>query len=204
MNITYSAHILANYISSLDDFNIPHNHVYRYNHMGAVLTDTVLQAGLNYRTVVEPRVICVIKNYPEANITSSFLSSLYRDGANKILNWHHPEKPRRLLELTEFFCETSNETEDDLQKWLIEPINCDLLLRIRGIGPKTVDYLKNLVSLSSVAVDRHIRKFVKNAGVSSTSYEEIRFTVVQAANVLNLSPSILDHAIWIYMSKQKL
>lgn len=200
MNLIPSAQKLVSYIESLDDFPIPKNRVYSYDHMGAVLTDTILQAGLNYKTVVAPRVNRVINTYPEAKIVSIFLLTIHRDGPQKILNWNHPEKPQRLLQLTEFLYNHGIESETDLHNWLIPPENSYLLISIKGIGPKTVDYLKNLVKISSVAVDRHIRNFVQNAGIGFVRYEDIQFTVIQAAEILDLSPAVLDHAIWNYMS----
>lgn len=198
-----SAQLLKNYINSLDNFSVMNNQMGNYKHMGAILTDTVLQAGLNYRTVVEPRVRRVLNNYPEAKITSVFLKTINQFGANSILNWKHPEKPRRLLDVTSLLCSCGVETEDDLKYWLVEPINAQTLRMIKGIGPKTVDYLKNLVDLPSVAVDRHIKNFVKNAGIYCDGYEDIRSIVISAASLLELSPDELDHAIWLFMSTSR-
>jgi hypothetical protein len=47
---------LINFISSLPDFSIEVNYSFGYKHMGAVVSDAILQSGLNYRTVVQPRI----------------------------------------------------------------------------------------------------------------------------------------------------
>jgi len=35
-------------------------------HLGAVLADSILQAGLNYTTVVRPRVLAILQVYPSS------------------------------------------------------------------------------------------------------------------------------------------
>jgi hypothetical protein len=50
----------------LQDFDEP------YGHMGATLTDAILQQGIDYTTVVEPRVNNILTTYPEAKATTQF------------------------------------------------------------------------------------------------------------------------------------
>lgn len=202
MNTKANAQLLVEHISLLNNFNIEGKSYNGYDHMGAILTDTILQAGLNYRTVVAPRVKRVMELYPIAYTTSTFLSIIEQDGANQVLNWQHPEKPRRLYEFTQFLFTLSIESDKDLYNWLMIQGNDQSLLKLRGIGPKTIDYLKNLVNLPAVAVDRHIRTFVLNAGITSGRYSEIQAIVEQAADLLNIGRSSLDHAIWLYMSNK--
>jgi hypothetical protein len=38
-----------------------------YGHMGATLTDAVLQSGISYETVVLPRVERILRDYPGRN-----------------------------------------------------------------------------------------------------------------------------------------
>jgi hypothetical protein len=192
---------LVNYINSLSNFSIPYQHHFCYNHIGATLSDMVLQAGLNYKYVVEPRIRRIIINYPEAKTTTKFYTCLQHVGVNLVLSWNHHEKPRRLLEVTKYFLDKNIETEDNLRDWLLIPTNCYQLMKINGIGPKSVDYLKNLVNLQSIAVDRHIRKFVNLAGMNIQDYSDIQTVVSSTANIMCIEPSILDHAIWLYMSE---
>jgi hypothetical protein len=202
MNSLSDAQLLKQYILSLDDFVLTTKPYEGYKHMGAILTDAILQAGLNYKTVVAPRVQRVIKQYPEALTTSKFLSIIREDGADHVLNWRHPEKPRRLYEITAFLDQLSIDTDKDLHNWLLNKSNSESLLQINGIGPKTRDYLKNLVNISSVAVDRHIRNFVQSAGILNKEYAELQLIVETTANLLKISSSSLDHAIWLYMSSK--
>ena len=194
---------LADYMLALDGFRVAPEPTGTYEHMGAVVTDAILQAGLNYRTVVTPRVNRVLREYPDARTTSRFLTVLDQNGASIVLNWRHPEKPRRLYALTIFLAASGVETEGDLQAWLLIPENCDALLEIKGIGLKTVDYLKNLVNVPTVAVDRHIRRFIERAGIQCNQYDEIRSIVVCAADLLEVPCSNLDHAIWSYSTNSR-
>jgi len=63
-----NAKALVKYIGTLTDFQIV-DPSYPYNHMGATITDAMLQAGINYEAVVKPRVNCVY-GYYEAKTTS--------------------------------------------------------------------------------------------------------------------------------------
>ncbi len=74
------------------------------------------------------------------------------------------------------------------------------LIEIKGIGAKTIDYLKNLVGIPTVAVDRHIRKLVLYAGIPVTDYMEIR-AIVGREDRSSVRPDYLDHAIWLYASR---
>jgi len=173
-----------------------------YDHMGATIADAILQAGLNYRTVVQPRVRRLMEEFPEAETTTGFLNVIAFHGLKVVLNWRHPEKPRRILEMTWLLANEGIETESDLREWLEKPGNDGLLLGLRGVGPKTADYLKMLVGLPSVAVDRHLRAFVEAAGIECNGYDETRRLLESAADSLGVDRRSLDKAIWSYMSSR--
>ncbi len=172
----------------------------RYSHIGATIVDAVLQAGLSYDTVVKPRVDRIRVEFAAFDTTSRFLQLLDLVGPAPLLNWRHPEKPRRVVDLARFCKGVSVESEPDLALYLGERENEAKLLSIRGIGEKTIDYLKNLVGLSTVAVDRHVRNFVALAGITANSYAEVRHAVINAAHWLRLPPATLDYSIWTFMS----
>ena len=169
--------------------------------MGATLSDAVLQAGLNYNAVVRPRVSRLLHCFPQATTTSKFLDLIDEFGAEHLLNWKHPEKPTRLIAIANFFYVRSIETENCLSEWLQSTDNAAHLETIRGIGPKTVDYLKMLVGIPAVAVDRHIRTFVQRAGFRSNNYIAIREVVEEAADRLQVHRTSLDYAIWVHISQ---
>lgn len=199
-SVASDAHQLADFIFSLDGFVVVSRDRPCYSHMGATICDSILQAGLNYRTVVEPRVRNIIQQWPSAWRTSSFYGNVKRYGVCNVLAWRHPEKPRRIRELTELFIDQQIETEDCLRTWLKDETNVDSLQSIRGVGPKTADYIKTLVGLPAIAIDRHIRSFTTWAGLQISKYDRIKETVCMAADILGYEHQALDHAIWLYVS----
>lgn len=191
---------LANYILSLPNFDTAPQERYIYHHMGALIADAILQTGVNYKTIVKPRIRRILREFPDATTSSVFYTILSYHGADKVLNWRHAEKPRRAQALTGFLVQNGIETEGQLKTWLLSPSHCALLLDMRGIGPKTVDYLKILVGCEEVAVDRHVRAFVVQSGVKASDYREIKILVCFAADLLGVSRHSLDQAIWSYMT----
>ena len=175
-----------------------------YDHVGALLADSILQAGVRYTTVVAPRVKAIIERYPTARTISLFLDLLELEGACSVLQWRDAEKPARLLGLVLFLQMQGLQTVADLSDWLEIEANPGTLRGLRGIGPKTVDYLKQLSGLSSVAIDRHLFGFVAAAGVPTMAYNEARDVVESAAAILGVSAIALDRAIWRYQSAQQL
>lgn len=58
------ANKLTAYIATLPDWVLVEEEP-PYDHTGAVISDAGLQAGINYRWVVYPRVERVLSDYPE-------------------------------------------------------------------------------------------------------------------------------------------
>lgn len=162
---------LAGFIRSLDGFAIPDVRDVPYGHMGATITDAILQAGLNYEHVVWPRVERVRHTVP-ATTTSGFIEACEQRGAGEVIGWSHETKLTRIAALAGFLAGQGIETEVDLRRWL-----CDAdaqtsgerrarLLALPGIGPKTVDYLAILSGdTSAVAPDVHQLRFLRLAGI---------------------------------------
>lgn len=171
-----------------------------YSHMGALLTDAILQAGQRYDTVVRPRALRVRDEYPEANTTSAFLDLLEAAGFQEVLQWQDPVKPDRVKRLAFFLRDRGIETVRDLQKWVDQPQSRKDLIAINGIGPKTADYISWLAGVPTVAVDRHIKRFCAAAGIKT---RDIKKAVSEAASELGVDEGSLDFAIWSFMSRRK-
>ena len=167
--------------------------------MGALLTDAILQAGLNYDNVVLPRALRVRDTYPDAITTSGFLNTLDTRGYQEVLSWNDEEKPARLKRLATFLQDRNVETVKDLKEWLALPESRRELREIKGVGPKTADYLPILAGLPSVAVDRHIVRFCAKAGIEK---KEVKKAVKEAAAILRTDEGCLDYSIWFYMSRR--
>lgn len=193
-SVAFMAFCLAEYVRALPRFEwwVPE----RASHAGEVLVNAVLQSGVSYRTVVAPRVASVRLRYPEAATVKAFHRVLHKEGAYVVLQWKHHEKPSRLVSLTDFVYSEDIDSISDLCTWLSVASNRRRLLRIHGIGPKTVDYLGGLVGVQGVAVDRHLRSFATKAGIACVKYDDMKRVVEYAADMLGVKRSVFDYSIW--------
>lgn len=202
--IVSGARELVNYIERLESFKTVNliNKPF-YKHIGALFVDIILQAGLNYKNIVEPRVIAVMNNYPNADTVSRFSKLIEGLELSYIIRWKHPVKLQRIANIV-LFCSNNNiETCYDFREFLSIKFNRDLILSQNGFGLKTLDYTLKLLSFDTVAVDRHITAFVKNAGITVNDYDSTKKIVEYAADLMDISRSSFDYSIWRYMSKPK-
>ena len=195
---------LVDFINSLEGFKFDSEAGGNYQHIGATLIDGVLQAGLNYKTVVKPRVDIVLSTYPDHKTTSMFLNLCIEEGIKKIISWKDDRKPDLIMTLLLLLQKEGVETCREFTFWLNDGQNRDKLRSIKGIGPKTIDYFKILLGQESVAVDVHLKKFILLANIELSGYEEIKTLITKSANILGVKVFVLDYSIWKYMSnKQK-
>ncbi len=171
-------------------------------HMGAVLADSVLQAGVSYATIVRPRLQSILKVYPHASTTSLLKHVIVRDGSSAFLQWTHHEKVSRFEDLVVFMAEAQIENTFELSVALRSKAFRSALRKLRGIGPKTVDYMACLVGVDCVAIDRHIRSFAESAGLVDDDYDYLRDVFSFAADLLSISRRDFDARIWRHQSKQ--
>ena len=194
---------LREYMESIENFRIIQPEICPYcDHIGALFTDAVLQAGLNYRSVVLPRVTHVLELFPEANTVKSFSRVLEFYGINIVLNWKNDIKARRLQDLVDFCLVHSINTTTDLVLFLRDKEGENAIKSINGVGNKTCDYLKRLLGFDNVAVDRHIMAFLKRADITYNDYSDIKDVVEYAADFMGMERRTLDYSIWSYMSQQ--
>ena len=173
-----------------------------YWHIGALYTNVVLQAGLNYSTVVRPRVSRVLTKYPEAATVHGFLHLIDEIGLEIMINWRHQEKIRRIYDVLEFSQEHTINTCVDLAKFLIVPANRERYLEIKGFGAKTLDYTLKLLNFDTIAVDRHLYSFIKLAGLEINDYQSAKKIVEFASDLLAVPRASIDYSIWLYMSNK--
>ena len=204
MNFAKEARLLVNYIEGLNSFNKIHKpNKLAYKHIGALYTDISLQSGLNYNNIVRPRVLNVLNKYPNANTVSAFNKLIDSTGLNNIIKWDHPTKLQRVYDIITYSICNDIESCTDLRNHLVINANRLKLLQIKGIGPKTLDYTLKLLSFDTVAIDRHIKVFVQEAGIRTNEYAEIKNIVEYAADFMNISRSSIDYSIWKYMSEKR-
>ena len=175
----------------------------RLKEVGALFTDTILQAGVNYRSVVWPRVNHVLETFPYANTVSAFAEVLDDYGTANVLRWSNKDKVQSMDELVSFCINNRIETTRHLKDFLTYDENVLMLKDIHGIGNKTCDYLKRLLGFDTVAVDRHIRSFIESADIFCDDYFDIKEVVEYAADFMEKSRRELDYSIWSYMSRKE-
>lgn len=171
-----------------------------YTHIGAAIVDGVLQAGLNYETVVRQRVDAVAA-IESARTTTGFLALLTTRGADAVLSWRPGRKPRLVVALAELLKHERVETVPELRIWLQHPDSPQKLTGLHGVGPKTVDYLKGLVGLPAVAIDIHLSRLLLAAGVPPTTYHSARAIIEGAADRMGIDRGALDNSIWQFMAR---
>jgi hypothetical protein len=174
----------------------------QYHHMGATLADAVLQRGIDYKSVVEPRIKRLLAAYSKATTTSAFARVVTEQGAAQVLDWSEGQKPQTMTALINLLLENGIETEDELKAWLERPDNIRLLQRIKGIKDRTADYLQILVGIQTVAVDMHLFDFLAEAGVPTRNYAEAHKILRETAALIGVEPAKLDHSIWRYRSER--
>jgi hypothetical protein len=84
---------------------------------------------------------------------------------------------------------------------LFDNANLPKLRAIKGIGPKTVDYFKILVGVSTSAPDRHLINFLGLAGLMPSGYSEAQAVINATADILAVDRAYFDHSIWQFMSR---
>jgi thermostable 8-oxoguanine DNA glycosylase len=104
--------------------------------------------------------------------------------------------------LVELLLEEGVETEADLARWLARPGSLERLRRVKGIKDKTANYLQILVGDQTVAIDRHLFRFLAEAGAATTDYGVAHAAITAAAEQLGVPVAVLDHNIWRYMSER--
>ena len=105
-----------------------------------------------------------------------------------------------MYNLIEFCLEKKINTAQELKEFLIDGDNKNYFLDINGIGNKTYDYLLKLLDVETIAIDRHIHKFLESAGIGKTDYLNSKYIVEFAADLMNVSRRSIDYSIWTYMA----
>ncbi|RLM18007.1 hypothetical protein BIY29_18765 [Brenneria alni] len=166
------------------------------SHMGAIVADSVLQAGVNYRAVVLPRINNILTNFSEFDTLSKLLSIIDESMIGLFLQWKHETKIERFKSVVLFLKDECIESQIDLRECLLTEKFRNNFQKINGVGPKTIDYMSCLIGLNSIAVDRHIRSFAVRAGVKTKDYDFLKNVFCYAADLLKISRRDFDSWVW--------
>jgi hypothetical protein len=172
-------------------------------HLGAIMADAILQAGVRYHTVVYPRVSMILEKYPEAETLDGVKIIVHNDGLSEFLRWNHATKIQRFLDLLIYFDLNRIETSHDLRSSYCNIGFQSGLLEVSGIGPKTVDYLGCLAGADVIVVDRHMRAFANEIGLKIVDYDGLRTVFSYAADFLGLARRDFDSWVWKIMSSRR-
>lgn len=203
MTIKAKAAELSEFINGLPDFIVVTEIDGNYQHLGAIIADAVLQANRNYETQVRHRIKRIREKFPDANTLSGVKKAISENTTSHFLDWKDLDRTKRFEEIVVFFSTEDIETENDLKEWLMDEENVIKLKKIKGIGPKTIDYFKILTGIQTCAIDRRLLDFLKQAGIEVSSYNEAKEIINSAADIMNIERAYFDHSIWKYMEKNK-
>lgn len=193
---------LVSYVRSLSDFIIYESIDGKYNHIGAAVADAILQANNDYEKNVRPRILRILTNFPEHRTTNEVLKILESIKPIQFLNWNGIDRADRFHGVLTLLAKENVNNEGEFRVWLLNEANLKKLRGIYGIGPKTVDYFKILVGISTSAIDRHLLEFLHLAGLESQTYLNAQNIINEAADILSIDRAKFDHSIWQYMRKR--
>ncbi|MEV4968341.1 hypothetical protein ACFWZK_25100 [[Kitasatospora] papulosa] len=119
------------------------------------------------------------------------------------MKFNHAQKVATAHAITDLLAADGVDTRENLHAWLDRQTNRAALRTVKGVGPKSVDYIGNLVGRSHVAVDVHLRAFAVDAGVPDLPYDQLRAVYEEAAALLGLDKGRLELAVWRHKSKAR-
>ncbi|WP_199830911.1 hypothetical protein [Streptomyces sp. NBRC 110028] len=171
-----------------------------WNHMGAVVCDVSFQPRCDYEATLRPRLLRLQIIWPDARTVRGFQSRLATEDLAVAMKFNHAQKLATAHAITDLLADHGVDTREDLHTWLDQQANRAALRTVKGVGPKSIDYIGNLVGHSQVAVDAHLRTFATDAGVPDLRYEQLRAVYEEAATLLGHDRGGLEHAVWRYKS----
>ncbi|MFJ3246663.1 hypothetical protein [Streptomyces sp. NPDC086782] len=172
-----------------------------WTHMGAVICDASFHARRKYKSTIRPRLLQLQSAWPDAVTVRGFQARLATEDLAVAMNFKSPSKVATAHAITDLLVAKGVDTRDDLHAWLDHQDNRAALRAVKGVGPKSVDYIGNLVGRSQVAVDVHLRAFAADAGIAGLRYEELRTIYEETAAILGHEPGGLEHAVWRFKSQ---
>ncbi|MFJ3339329.1 hypothetical protein [Streptomyces sp. NPDC086766] len=172
-----------------------------WTHMGAVICDASFHARRKYKSTIRPRLLQLQSAWPDAATVRGFQARLVTEDLAIAMNFKSPRRVATAHAITDLLVAEDVDTRDDLHAWLDHQDHRAALRAVKGVGPKSVDYIGNLVGRSQVAVDVHLRAFAADAGVTGLPYEELQAVYEETAAALGHEPGGLEHAVWQFKSQ---
>ncbi|MEU1631111.1 hypothetical protein ABZ746_38910 [Streptomyces sp. NPDC020096] len=174
-----------------------------WTHMGAVICDASFHARRKYASTIRPRLLQLQSAWPDAATVRGFQARLAVEDLALAMSFKSPRRVATAHGITDLLAAQGVDTRDDLHAWLGHRANRAALRTVKGVGPKSVDYISNLVGRSQVAVDVHLRAFAADAGISLPRYEQLQAVYEETATILRHEPGGLEHAVWRLKSQTR-
>ncbi|WP_406464801.1 hypothetical protein OH768_52970 [Streptomyces sp. NBC_01622] len=169
--------------------------------MGSVICAASFQPRRKYESTIRPRIRQLQAAWPDAAAVRGFQTRLAMEDLAVAMNFNSPRRVATARGITDLLVTNGIDTRNDLHAWFDHEAGRTALLVVKGVGPKTVDYIGNLVGRSKIAVDVHLRAFAAEAGVSGLKYEQLQEGSEETAALLGHEPGGLEHAVWRFMSQ---
>ncbi|MGW3582462.1 hypothetical protein ACWDM8_14155 [Streptomyces rubiginosohelvolus] len=169
--------------------------------MGAVICDVSFQPRCKYEGTLRPRLLHLQSSWPDARTVRGFQRRLVTEDLAVAMKFNHARKVATAHAITDLLAAHEVDTCEDLHTWLDRQDNRAALRTVKGVGPKSIDYIGNLVGRSHVAVDVHLRAFAVDAGATDLPYDQLRAAYEEAAVILGHDRGALEHAVWRHRSK---
>ncbi len=172
-----------------------------YDHIGALLADLCLQAGVNYDYIVRPRVEYILERFPSSACVEGLRGALASVDIGEFLRWKGQTKIRLFGAVLEALEYRYIQDVGDLSSWTCTTEARETLLRIHGFGRKTFDYLRLLCGFESIPMDRHLLRFLDLAGVDSRlfDYDAAQELLLTACRQVGLEPYKAERGLWVLM-----
>lgn len=170
-------------------------------HIGGLIVESALQRLQKYVATVVPRANDLIQAWPEADTTSGFLERISTGRLPETVRWPEGERTEQMRATAELLADQGIETVKDLgDRFNDDTTRLQLrrsLRQIRGVGPKTTDFIEILSGSENVAaIDSRVRRATGRAGIERTGYDHLQQVLSHAAHLRGWKVGILDAVLW--------
>lgn len=168
----------------------------QFKHLGVLLADVSLQAGLSYESVVVPRLKRILRDYPDSGCLDTLRTTLEAVGAEDYLNMRNRRKAGVLNALVVLLSARNIRCVGDLASSYNDSTFHDELSAIPGIGPKSKDYLFLLAGCATAPIDRHMLRVLSSADVCTKDYAYASRLLREAMLLLHEDPRRFEYEVW--------
>lgn len=188
-----------------------------YTNITHICLDLVLSINRNYYNFVVPRIKSFQNNFSDIDTLSKLaqmIDSLGEQNFCEVWNYAHLERVRILHQvctsLGKICSEMSEYTLNSseillLRKWATDlDLKNNDLIKIKGIGIASVQYLRILLGIDTVKPDIHIKKSIKNIYDKNLSDTATIKFIEKVSMEMGLNTRMIDAFVWnLFSSRSK-